>query len=1131
MATGQLAAVLRHIRKLASARPAGEVTDGQLLERFVTQHDTLAFELLVRRHERMVWGVCRRLLANVQDAEDAFQAAFVVLVRKAGSICKRESVGSWLYQVAYRIALRARAHRARITARERQVDASPVDPHEDTASVEGRDLRSLLDQELNQLPEKYRTPVVLCYLEGKSYQEVAQQLGCPKGTVATRLTRARELLHGRLSRRGLGVTVGLLVTGLSEEAASASVPIALVASTVQGATLLSVGGPVVGSGVSAQVATLAEGLLHAMFLTKMKFAMAILLALGVVGAGAGVVVHQSLLAKAGQVELPEGLKEVAQKAAKPNPEGERQSLRTDFFSDPLPPGALLRLGTLRQRYHLQLRWNSQLLPDGSTLLLGAPNEVRWLERATGRKIDSWPLPKEDVVCGFSPDGRLALLAECEKYDVKTLHLWDLRARKKLRTFQGQSDLGSKTDVYAIFAPDGKVVATNSGVNYNPGLVRVWDIATGRELWHEGIMGFYDQGLTPFGFLPDGETLVLLEHSQNRVSLRERLTGREQRSFETMPRDESRNSKLSPDGKTVFMGTAGTAVRAWDVATGKELPPLGGHEGQAHSVAISRDSKTILTGGLDPFVLLWDWPTGKLRRKLEFGTRKSLDRMDVSADGKRAEIILWGENALRFYDLDTGRELPSPAEAHRGAIHGMEIAADGKLVSAGGDNTIRVWDLHTGRQLNEIRTDHPVGTMTLALGRDGRLVATAEINRSLVTVQDRDTGALARTIDTGAQSVSWVAFTSEEGLLAVLVSRKKPGQGGGEPRFVAFWDIDHGREVRRVAVDAEVLSPDGRLLAGRSGDRVRIWEVTTGRERQALPHKGIYTIAFSPDARMLAYGDSSGVALLEIASGKERGRIDAPAAGSWALRFSPDGRWLAEGDDRAIQVCDVLGGQVVHTFTGHDAAVTRLAFTPDDRILASASYDSTVLLWDLKGVTAQQLRPQNRLSDAALMAAWKNLASADAQLAYRALGLLTEAPSQSLPLFRERLQPAAAPDADQIERWLAELDGSRFADRERAKRELERLEGQAEPALRRLLANAPTPEDRQRAEDLLARLQAPITDPEMLRLIRAVEVLEYLATGEAKQLLEEVARGAPESRLTQEAKGALGRLTKRPSRVP
>src|SRR5437870_9544054 len=131
MATGPLHVVLRHVRKLAGSQATGEVTDGHLLERFITQRDEAAFELLVRRHERMVWSVCRRLLAHFHDAEDAFQAAFVVLARKAGTVARRESVGCWLYQVAYRVALRARANRARIAAREQQgVDPSAVDPHD-----------------------------------------------------------------------------------------------------------------------------------------------------------------------------------------------------------------------------------------------------------------------------------------------------------------------------------------------------------------------------------------------------------------------------------------------------------------------------------------------------------------------------------------------------------------------------------------------------------------------------------------------------------------------------------------------------------------------------------------------------------------------------------------------------------------------------------------------------------------------------------------------------------------------------------------------------------------------------------------------------------------------------------------
>src|SRR5690242_9103589 len=182
MAGGQLRAVLRHIRKLAGAPVSSDVTDGQLLERFVTERDEAAFELLVRRHERMVWGVCRRLLANTHDAEDAFQAAFVVLVRKASTVRKRESLGCWLHQVAYRVALRASANRAKIAEREQQTldPGSATDPHDLQTEVVWRELRPVLDEELRRLPEKYRAPVVLCYLEGKSYEEAGHQLGCSK---------------------------------------------------------------------------------------------------------------------------------------------------------------------------------------------------------------------------------------------------------------------------------------------------------------------------------------------------------------------------------------------------------------------------------------------------------------------------------------------------------------------------------------------------------------------------------------------------------------------------------------------------------------------------------------------------------------------------------------------------------------------------------------------------------------------------------------------------------------------------------------------------------------------------------------------------------------------------------------
>jgi WD40 repeat protein len=274
-----------------------------------------------------------------------------------------------------------------------------------------------------------------------------------------------------------------------------------------------------------------------------------------------------------------------------------------------------------------------------------------------------------------------------------------------------------------------------------------------------------------------------------------------------------------------MGNAGPAVRTWDIATGKELTSLGGHSLQAHSVSISRDGKTVITTGGAPYLLVWDWPAAKLRRKIDLGTAKSGRVVAVSPDGKQAEVVISGENAIRFFDLDSRRELPSAAEAHRGPVFAVKIARDGKLVSTGYDNTIRVWDLSSGRQLHEIRTDHPGQTM--ALSPDSRLVATGEhMNRGVVYLHDPHTGRLVKTIDPGGTSVSWVAFTSGEGLLAVcsITAAHEP--------FLAFWDIESGREVRRLALPArpmrDVLSPDGRLLAAYSRDQVSLLDVATPR---------------------------------------------------------------------------------------------------------------------------------------------------------------------------------------------------------------------------------------------------------------------------------------------------------------
>jgi RNA polymerase sigma factor (sigma-70 family) len=290
MATRQLSRVLRQLRDgVLGDHGCG---DGQLLERYLTLREEAAFEALVRRHGPMVLGVCHRVLRNTHDAEDAFQATFLVLVRKAASIRPREQVGNWLYGVAYRTALKAKAVAAKQSARER------VRPRTELVFDEpAADWLPLLDQELSRLPDKYRAPVVLCDLKGKTRREAAHLLSWPEGTLSTRLTRARALLAQRLARRGVTLSGGAALL-LAWNAAATSVTAALVQSTVQAAACFAAGRTAAAGAASAKVVALTEGVLKTMFSTKLKSASAVVLALLALGLGFGAGAYHSFPAAA-----------------------------------------------------------------------------------------------------------------------------------------------------------------------------------------------------------------------------------------------------------------------------------------------------------------------------------------------------------------------------------------------------------------------------------------------------------------------------------------------------------------------------------------------------------------------------------------------------------------------------------------------------------------------------------------------------------------------------------------------------------------------------------------------------------------------------------------------------------------
>lgn len=256
----------------AVMRDAGSFGDGELLGRYIERREEAAFAALVERHGPMVWSVCRRTL-NRHDAEDAFQATFLVLVRKAATVAPREMVGSFLYGVAHRATLLARRTAARRRAREVQVTTMPEPEvaHRDQWS----DVRPVLDQELSRLPDIYRVVVVLCDLEGRSRKEVAKQLGVPEGTIAGRLARARTLLSKRLRQQGIALSAGALATLLSSNA-EVAVPGMVASSTINAAGVYAAGQAAAGL-LSAPVAALTEGVLKAMLVSKLKIASVVMI--------------------------------------------------------------------------------------------------------------------------------------------------------------------------------------------------------------------------------------------------------------------------------------------------------------------------------------------------------------------------------------------------------------------------------------------------------------------------------------------------------------------------------------------------------------------------------------------------------------------------------------------------------------------------------------------------------------------------------------------------------------------------------------------------------------------------------------------------------------------------------------
>jgi dipeptidyl aminopeptidase/acylaminoacyl peptidase len=514
-------------------------------------------------------------------------------------------------------------------------------------------------------------------------------------------------------------------------------------------------------------------------------------------------------------------------------------------------------------------------------------------------------------------------------------------------------------------------------------------------------------------------------------------------------------------------------------------------------------------------------------------------MALSRDGKTVALGTVYD-AIRLWDVGTGKELFTEFEGHDAPVHCVAFTPDGKTLVTGGDNVqTRLWDAATWKQTAQLKASARMVSFTA----DGKRMATIAYNKT-VRVWDVATGQDALKLEVPDTDDIEQALFAPDGKTLVSVDRKRNPANNrslGTTRLVV-WDAATGKRLREMAVAEMIptslaLAPDGRTaVLGEGEGKIHLLDLEDGKEWLVLGGHQHYVdaLALSADGKTLISGSlDRGVRLWDLVSGQQIAQLEGHKRAVAAVAFSPDGRLAASAggsrsvpydvaEPRRIRLWDVVNGKEVAHFEGHAADVTSLAFSPDGTRLVSGLADSTVLVWD---VTALPRLPTLEVRAEELDGLWKDLAEADAFKAHQAVWKLTASPEKTVPFLREHVPPAAEANAEQVRRWIADLDSEQFAVRAAAVKELEKLDDRAAPALREALAGKPSAELRKQVEELLAGLRL-VCSPEVLRRLRAVQVLERIGSPEARRLLEALAKGAPAARETRDAQASRDRLARR-----
>jgi RNA polymerase sigma factor (sigma-70 family) len=904
------------------SRSDREPSDLQLLESYVARRDETSFATLVERYGGTVWRVCRRVLHQEQDAEDAFQAVFVLLSRKAASIHKPEAVGSWLYGVAYRTAMKAKRSTVRRQEREQRAFCpTPEQPPWSEAAC--RELQRILDEEVQHLGAKYRVPFVLCCLEGLTKVEAATELGWKEGTVSGRLTCARQLLQKRLARRGITLSAVLTAVTLIQSVASAAAPPVLLHTTVGALT-----GKATVS-LSPKVVALADALLRTMAVAKVKAVVTFVLALTTLVAGAGVTA-QKLTTAFGSAE-PEIfapppvplLKSIDEQvlAVAFSPDGKR--LVTAGARDDLP-GQLMIWDVATGKELVRIRGmrgirTAVFSPDGQVLACGHfggaitlrdPNTGQERRILNGHTVGVNGL-------AFSADSKLLLSAGLDR----VVKLWDLEGQKEPKEFRGPTDRVVKTWKHVEGREEPKELPGHTGMIFsvaffrhrqafvscsNDGKAIIWDIKTGKPKF---ILQGHQFPVETVAVSPD-DKLVATASWDNTIKLWDADTGKESAVLKVhlepviMAGSSLYGLAFSPIGTLLASSSADGVVRLWDAKAHKQLAILAKHDWATWSVAFSNDGKLLASGSSDKTAKLWNVTTLEEVATLRTSEFKSIRALAYAPDGNSVGIAM-EDKTVQLRDAQTG-DLLFNLDGHDGTVNCLAFSPDGQTLASGGtDKTVRLWDPANGKEKRTLK-GHAGGVQALAFSPDGKQLASG--GDMTIKVWDPGSGAELAALHGHEAPIRALAFAINGSTLA----------SGGADKTIRLWHFVKGTEPGTFQAHEKTvraLAFSGDLLASASDDgTVKVWKPAGGR-------------------------------LWIAAEGKEPLILKGHDGAVSSMAFLRGGRTLVSGgDDGNIVLWDPVSGESRGVLKSHREPVTALAVHPQGHDLLSGSLDTRVLRW-------------------------------------------------------------------------------------------------------------------------------------------------------------------------------------------